>query len=157
MKGSTGVMKTISSPSTRWRRIGISRNSRIVSEKPQQAASTTPKTIAIFEEFGGPPIGGLVAPASMGAYLVIDVLVAAYAAAGTDINAMTEQVIRDAALAYTGPLTLGPDVFSCPGADPFVGLCNSSATVVQLEGDTFNLLTDWYVVDVEPYAALLEG
>lgn len=115
------------------------------------------QTIAIFDEFGGPPIGGLVAPASMGAYLVIDVLEAAYAAAGNDINAMTEQVIRDAALAYTGPLTLGPDVFSCPGTDPFVGLCNTSATVVQLEGDTFNLLTDWYVVDVEPYAALLEG
>jgi hypothetical protein len=70
---------------------------------------------------------------------------------------MTEDVIRAAALEYTGPLTLGPDVFGCPGVDPFVGLCNTSATVVQLEGDKFNLLTDWYVVDVEPYAALLEG
>jgi branched-chain amino acid transport system substrate-binding protein len=115
------------------------------------------QTVGIFEEFNGPPIGGLVAPASMGAYLVIDVLEAAYEAAGGDINAMTEDVIRAAALEYTGPLTLGPDVFGCPGVDPFVGLCNTSATVVQLEGDKFNLLTDWYVVDVEPYAALLEG
>ena len=115
------------------------------------------QTIAVFDEFGGPPIGGLVAPASMGAYFVIDVLEAAYAAAGNDINAMTEDVIRAAALEYTGPFTLGPATFGCPGVDPFVGLCNTSATVVQLKGDTFNPLTDWYVVDVEPYAALLEG
>lgn len=115
------------------------------------------QTIAIFDEFNGPPIGGLVAPAAMGAYLVIDVLEDAYSAAGGDISAMTEDVIREAASAYAGPLTLGPDVFSCPGVDPFIGLCNTSATVVQLKGDTFNPLTDWYVVDVEPYAALLEG
>jgi branched-chain amino acid transport system substrate-binding protein len=115
------------------------------------------QTIAIFEEYGGPPIGGLVAPASMGAYLVIDILEAAYEAAGGDIAAMTEDVIRTAALAYGGPLTLGPEAFSCPGVDPFVALCNTSATMVQLKGDTFNQLTDWFVIDVEPYAALLEG
>jgi branched-chain amino acid transport system substrate-binding protein len=115
------------------------------------------QTIGIFEEYGGPPIGGLVAPASMGAYYVIDILEAAYAAAGNDITAMTSDVIRQVALEYTGPFTLGPEVYSCPGVDPFVGLCNTSATVVQLEGDKFNELTDWYVVDVTPYAALLEG
>jgi hypothetical protein len=115
------------------------------------------QTIAIFDEFGGPPIGGLVAPAAMGAYLVIDVLEAAYAAAGNDITAMTEDVIRAAALAYTGPLTLGPEAFACPGVDPVVGLCNTSATMVQLKGSTFNQLTEWYDVDVAPYAALLEG
>lgn len=115
------------------------------------------QTIGIFEDYNGPPIGGLVAPAAMGAYYVIDLLEAAYAAAGNDISAMTPDVVREAALAYKGPFTLGPEVFSCAGVDPFVGLCNTSATVVQLEGDKFNQLTDWYVVDVEPYAALLEG
>ncbi len=115
------------------------------------------QTIGIFNEYNGPPIGGLVAPASMGAYYLIGVLEAAYAAAGGDIAAMTSDVIRQAALDYKGPFTLGPEVFSCPGVDPFVGLCNSSATVVQLEGDKFNQLTDWYLVDVAPYAALLEG
>ena len=115
------------------------------------------QTIAIFSDYSGPPIGGLVAPASMGAYYVIDVLEAAYAAAGADITAMTSEVIRQAALDYKGPFALGPDSFSCPGVDPFVGLCNTSATVVQLKGDKFNQLSDWYVVDVAPYAALLEG
>jgi branched-chain amino acid transport system substrate-binding protein len=115
------------------------------------------QTIAVFEEFNGPPIGGLVAPASMGAYFVIDVLEAAYEAAGGDITAMTADVVRQAALAHTGPLTLGPTEFGCPGVDPFVGLCNTSATVVQLEGDIFKELTDWYDIDVTPYAALLEG
>jgi ABC-type branched-subunit amino acid transport system substrate-binding protein len=115
------------------------------------------QTIGIFNEYNGPPIGGLVAPASMGTYYVIGVLEATYAAAGGDIAAITSDVIRQAALDYKGPFTLGPEVFSCPGVDPFVGLCNSSATVVQLEGDKFNQLTDWYLVDVAPYAALLEG
>lgn len=115
------------------------------------------QTIGIFNDYAGPPIGGLVAPASMGAYYVIGVLETAYAAAGNDITAMTSDVIRQAALDYKGPFTLGPEVFSCPGVDPFVGLCNTSATVVQLEGDKFVELTDWYVVDVAPYAALLEG
>lgn len=115
------------------------------------------QTIGIFNDYSGPPIGGLVAPASMGAYYVIGVLETAYAAAGSDIAAMTPDVIRQAALDYKGPFTLGPEVFSCAGVDPFVGLCNTSATVVQLEGDKFVELTDWYVVDVAPYAALLEG
>jgi len=115
------------------------------------------QVVAIFNDFNGPPIGGLVAPASMGAFLVIDVLEGAYAAAGNDINAMTADVIREAALAYTGPLTLGPEVFGCPGVDPFVALCNTSATVVQLEGDKFVQISDWFVIDVAPYAALLEG
>ena len=115
------------------------------------------QTIGIFNDYSGPPIGGLVAPASMGAYYVIGVLETAYASVGGDISAMTPDVIRQAALDYKGPFTLGPEVFSCTGVDPFVGLCNTSATVVQLEGEEFTELTDWYVVDVAPYAALLEG
>ena len=115
------------------------------------------QTIGIFNDYSGPPIGGLVAPASMGAYYVIGVLETAYASVGGDISAMTPDVIRQAALDYKGPFTLGPEVFSCTGVDPFVGLCNTSATVVQLKGEEFTELTDWYVVDVAPYAALLEG
>ena len=115
------------------------------------------QTIGIFNDYSGPPIGGLVAPASMGAYYVIGVLETAYASVDGDISAMTADVIRQAALDYKGPFTLGPEVFSCTGVDPFVGLCNTSATVVQLEGEEFTELTDWYVVDVAPYAALLEG
>ena len=107
------------------------------------------QTIGIFNDYSGPPIGGLVAPASMGAYYVIGVLETAYAPVDGDITAMTPDVIRQAALDYKGPFTLGPEVFSCPGVDPFVGLCNTSATVVQLEGDKFNELTDWYLIQTK--------
>ena len=113
--------------------------------------------LEIFEDFNGPPIGGLVAPATMGAFFMIDVVEAAYAAAGNDPAAITSDLIRQAAESYTGPLTLGPENFACPGPDPFVAQCNQSATVVQLDGETFNQVSDWYEVDVTQYAALLEG
>lgn len=113
--------------------------------------------LEIFEDFNGPPIGGLVAPATMGAFFMIDILEAAYAAAGNDPTAITSDVIRQAAESYAGPLTLGPESFACPGPDPFVAQCNQSATVVQLDGETFNQVSDWYEIDVTQYAALLEG
>lgn len=113
--------------------------------------------LEIFNDYNGPPIGGLVAPATMGAFFMIDVLEAAYAAAGNDAAAITSDVIRAAAESYTGPLTLGPESFACPGPDPFVAQCNQSATVVQLNGEIFSQVSDWYEIDVTQYAALLEG
>jgi hypothetical protein len=113
--------------------------------------------LGIFDEFGGPPVGGMVAPATTAGFFLFDVLEAAYELAGGDPEAITSDVVRQAVMEYNGPLALSGGSFDCPGPEPFVSLCNQAATVVQLKGDKFVSVSDWYEMDLTQYASILEG
>ncbi len=111
--------------------------------------------LGIFEQHDGPDITGFVGAVSLQTFWLIEVLEAAYEAGG--IDGLTSDGILAAAEGWSGSLTLGPETLDCPGTPPFLSVCNPAARMTKLVGGKFESASDWRLVDLEPYAALLEG
>lgn len=111
--------------------------------------------VSIFEEYGdGVQVDGFAVNGALATFWVIEVLEDAYALAGSEN--ITRDHIRQAAEAWSGDLTTGPDTLDCPGVGGFSATCNSAALITLLEGGKFIDQTGWRLVDMETYAPLLE-
>jgi len=112
--------------------------------------------VDIFAEYGnGVKADGWVVNTALMTFWAIEVLEDAYVLAGSeDIGA---EHIRQAAEAWSGHLTLGPDTLDCPGAGGFSATCNSAALITVLQDGKFVDQTGWRFVDMSVYAPLLEG
>jgi hypothetical protein len=114
------------------------------------------KLSGIFEDYGdGVQVDGFAVNAALATFWMIEVLEDAYALAGSEN--ITGDHIRQAAEAWSGSLTTGPDTLDCPGAGGFSATCNAAAIITLLEDGKFIDQTGFRLVDMSLYAPLLEG
>jgi hypothetical protein len=112
--------------------------------------------IDIFEEYGdGVRVDGFAVNGALETFWVIEVLEDAYALAGGP--AISGDNIREAATAWSGHLTVGPDTLDCLGPDPFTAVCNPNYLILKLENGIFTEEVPYRVIDLSIYAPLLEG